>query len=285
MANLEHIDILYEGADAWNNWRKESPQIKPDISKCDLYKVSRYWMFAHISITSKELNFSETDMREVRFKGMNEFIFDFTHSNLSNVDLSQRKLRWANLNNADLSYAQLRGTNLFRAKLIDAKLTNTNLTHANLIEAELNNAELHYANLNKAKLCRAKLIKSNLYKANLSGAKLGNSDMRNADLRGADLSNTNLYSVNIQKAYFDEETIFPQDFNPLNAGMIYLSVDYENSNLIEKLLINKKEKKYINPPPRPGQVEFRENVRKAYDNKCAISGCGIEEVLQQIAGN
>lgn len=36
MANPEHVKILANGLDAWNQWREESPQIRADLNKADL---------------------------------------------------------------------------------------------------------------------------------------------------------------------------------------------------------------------------------------------------------
>jgi hypothetical protein len=32
MANQEHLEILKQGVKIWNHWRKEHPEIKPDLS-------------------------------------------------------------------------------------------------------------------------------------------------------------------------------------------------------------------------------------------------------------
>jgi hypothetical protein len=32
MANQEHLSKLEEGVEAWNRWRKEHPDIRPDLS-------------------------------------------------------------------------------------------------------------------------------------------------------------------------------------------------------------------------------------------------------------
>ena len=32
MANKEHLAILKQGVEVWNKWRKENPEIKPDLS-------------------------------------------------------------------------------------------------------------------------------------------------------------------------------------------------------------------------------------------------------------
>jgi hypothetical protein len=36
MANQGHLDILAKGVEAWNAWRKDTPQIQPDFSEIDL---------------------------------------------------------------------------------------------------------------------------------------------------------------------------------------------------------------------------------------------------------
>ena len=36
MANEEHIALLRQGVDAWNAWRRENPDVTPDLRKADL---------------------------------------------------------------------------------------------------------------------------------------------------------------------------------------------------------------------------------------------------------
>ena len=36
MANREHLKILKQGVDAWNKWRKENLEIKPDLNGANL---------------------------------------------------------------------------------------------------------------------------------------------------------------------------------------------------------------------------------------------------------
>jgi hypothetical protein len=36
MANDEHVAILKKGVDAWNAWRDENPDIRPDLVQVDL---------------------------------------------------------------------------------------------------------------------------------------------------------------------------------------------------------------------------------------------------------
>jgi len=36
MANPEHLKILKQGVEDWNQWRKDNPDIKPGLSEADL---------------------------------------------------------------------------------------------------------------------------------------------------------------------------------------------------------------------------------------------------------
>ena len=36
MANDEHVALLKQGVDAWNAWRRENPDMRPDLSDADL---------------------------------------------------------------------------------------------------------------------------------------------------------------------------------------------------------------------------------------------------------
>jgi uncharacterized protein YjbI with pentapeptide repeats len=36
MANQKHLDILKQGVDAWNAWRRADPASQPDLSDADL---------------------------------------------------------------------------------------------------------------------------------------------------------------------------------------------------------------------------------------------------------
>ena len=39
-APSEHLKIIRQGVDAWNEWRKQNPELKPDLRKADLRPVS-----------------------------------------------------------------------------------------------------------------------------------------------------------------------------------------------------------------------------------------------------
>ncbi len=66
MANQEHLDILKQGVEVWNQWRKEYPDIQPnlvgaDLSGADLRKAD----LSEANFTKADL--SGADLCDVRF--------------------------------------------------------------------------------------------------------------------------------------------------------------------------------------------------------------------------
>ena len=109
MANFEHLEILEQGSEGWNKWRRENPDITPDLSGANLSKANLGWA-------------------------------DLIEANLSGADLREAIL-W----NTALSGADLSGANLYRAELGRAGLAKANLGGAHLREANL--AEVVFADL------------------------------------------------------------------------------------------------------------------------------------------
>src|SRR5262249_45982085 len=143
MANDEHVAILKKGTEAWNAWRKENPDIRPDL---------------------REANLRDADLSQANL-GV-DFKQPWPWRNLSGVDLSGANLTWANLVWATLSKANLSGAYLSSAFLMGADLTGANLTRANFHDG----ANLSRANLTGAygnvSFKGSSLMRANLRQAN-----------------------------------------------------------------------------------------------------------------------
>lgn len=135
MANEEHLALLKQGVEAWNRWREEYPNIRPDLSGA----------FINV-ITLSEANLKGADLRGTDFRGGNLKGANLSEADLKGANLSETNLKGANLNEADLSYANLTGTNLSKATLIE-----TNLTEATLIGCSIYGISVWQAKLRGAK--------------------------------------------------------------------------------------------------------------------------------------
>lgn len=108
--------------------------------------------------------------------------------------------------------------NLRRADLWWVDLNQANLQGSDSSQAYLRRANLSQANLQGTNLGEADLSRANLRGANLRQAKLGSVDFHEADLRQADLSETDLRGANLRRAKFDDDTLWPTDFDPVEEG-------------------------------------------------------------------
>ncbi|MDT5268288.1 MAG: hypothetical protein QOH49_474 [Acidobacteriota bacterium] len=170
MANPEHAKILMQGVAAWNEWKRDNPQIKPDLNGEDLNGAI------------------------------------LSEANLSGAGLRAAALRGANLKGANLREADLNSADLYKADLAEANFSKAVLSRANLLEADLTWSFLSRADLRKADLRGAHLIQANLSEADLSEAILYQANLRGANLRGANLGWailiwTNLSAANLSGVY------------------------------------------------------------------------------------
>lgn len=169
MANSEHLAILRQGVDAWNEWRKRNLQIQPDLT---------------------EANLSAMDLRRA----------NLTATNLADANFSLAHLTMANLSGANIATADLFGANLVEARLIETDLRGSDIRRADLSEAKLSNADLRGADLSSSKLWRtnlsgAKLAGAYLIAANFSGANLSEADLTGAYMRLTTFADVDLSNV------------------------------------------------------------------------------------------
>ena len=155
MANEEHLKILKQGVEQWNQWRLENT-IWPDLRHADLSGA----------------NLSGANLVGVNLSGANLSGADLSGADLSDAhlsaDLSGADLSGADLSGAWLFSANLSGADLSRAKLIYAKPSGADLSEAKLRGASLVGADLGSANLTNADLTEADLSDTGLVKTDFT---------------------------------------------------------------------------------------------------------------------
>lgn len=181
MANDEHLKILKQGVEVWNQWREKHPEIVPDLSDADL----------------KKADLNGADLREVNLNLTNFFRSNLSSAKLSRVDFSE-----LNFSFADLREADLRGANLSHAQFRGAELSGADLSDAQFKGADFSGANLSSADLGGADFSGALLFDAKLRDADLSGANLSDTHLTRADLTRANLGFSNFSHAHLQDANF-----------------------------------------------------------------------------------
>ena len=185
---LSHLEVLKKGAEEWNNWRKEKPEIRPMLYNADLSRQT--------------------------------FAVNLRGANFANANLIDAKLIDADLEGANFHEANLKGANLYKARLRDANFCRADLYETDLSEATLINANLQGAQLAKtifegAHISECKVYGMSAWDLNLKGA-----EQRDLIIRYRHPSETDLAESN------DEDQITVYDLRV--AQFIYLLLNNKN---------------------------------------------------------
>lgn len=177
MANPEHVEILKQGVDVWNRWRKKDSKTKPNLNQDKLNKLEL-----------KGYNFLEAEMNKAQIIGC-----DFESCDFYGASLIGSTIKSSNFKGAGFSFANLTRTNF---KEVD--MSYSNLRNAIAIKSQFNNVCFENAELNGIDLSKAKIHgNSSLYHADLSEAILINATLNKVTLDYAKLVNAQLYDSTI----------------------------------------------------------------------------------------
>ena len=172
MANSEHVKILKQGTEAWNNLRSENINFKADLANA---------------------NFNGANLAEAALDYADLIQSNFRNAKLQRAGFFRAKLLRADLGNANLQGARFENAHLEGATLCEANLEEVNFRYADLQGANLFNADLRGADLLLANLEKTNLIETNFREAILQGVKFKESNglqawqIAGADVSGADL--------------------------------------------------------------------------------------------------
>ena len=211
MAAQQHLDLLKQGKVVWNEWRKQNPNIHPDLSKADLSNLSL-----------EEANLSSSNLEEANF-----FKAQLTGAILFKANLNKAQFSEANLEGANLNDIQSEQTNFNMAQLKKAQFIGSQLKGAYFIEAQLEDSDF-----SRAYMRGVRLIKANLKGAKFIGTHLEKANLFEAHLEGAKLIDIHLEGVILKGAYLDGAEIKNATVGDGNKiGPYLVDVHWGNTNL------------------------------------------------------
>jgi uncharacterized protein YjbI with pentapeptide repeats len=227
-------------------------------------------------------------------------------ANFHACDLCSAHLQGAMFHQANLSQANLRG----------AEICKTDFQEADLSGADLRGAYITYINLRHAVLTRqtqindrwrrisflqsskgtqpyhwsgAQLQFADLNVVDLSGAQMPYADLRGTHLRYANLMGTNLErdrteDTDFEGATYSSDTILPALSRLQRQSLVWVESPPEpvNKEVIVDLesLLDERQRTNVARVRRKDQQKFREALKEAFQGKCAITFCDVEEAME-----
>jgi len=249
MANRQHLSMLKQGVAAWNQWRKENPDTRPDLHEAPLagIELSRANL---ASANLSEADLTAANLREVSLLGTN-----LNDANLREAQLSKADLGFADLTFADLSKADVTAARLWKADLTATKLIGANLAAANLSLATLRETDCTTANLNGAELNYAILVETNLKEANLTGCSIYGISIWDVHLQGAIQANLIITLPNEPTITVDNLEIAQFLYLLLHNEKVREVINTINSNIV--LILGR-----FTPERKPALEAIRDELRK-----------------------
>lgn len=207
MADAKQLDILRQGLQVWNQWRRNNGVLRADLSHADLTGVDLSLM----------PSLREADSRGLIPKGSSwAFIAnEIVGYEVYPLDLRNADLRGANLDGADLRCANCTDSDLSGAKIRGAELGRANLTGSRLVGADLSRTALRGADLSECVLIRTNLTDADLGYARVYGVSVW-------DVIGTPRDATNLIVTPSGTATLSTDSL------PL-AQFLYLLIRNENA--------------------------------------------------------
>jgi uncharacterized protein YjbI with pentapeptide repeats len=218
MANEEHLELIRQGVDAWNRWRRKYADTRPDLVRAYLSRA----------------NLIEADLVRADLSGAS-----LNGADLSRAILVESYLTGAFLIEANLSSAYLCGVNLARADLAGADLSGADLSGAHLLGANLSGANLSSADLKVTNLAEADLSGANLIRATLMGSCLVKTDLRGANLTDCSVHGVSAWGLRLEGATQSNLLITPPDESAITVDNL------EVAQFIYLLLNNQKIRQVI----------------------------------------
>lgn len=163
MVNKKHYRIFMQGAKVWNAWRKEHPELRPNLRNIDIgIDTTDYIRCRDMGEESLFLSKVNDFRRNAVKLSAEELVgIDLSNTDMQNANFWMVNFSYADMRGANLARAYLRDTNFYRANLKDANLsdsllsstlfTSTCLDRTDFSHAELGYTKFQYVDLSTAK--------------------------------------------------------------------------------------------------------------------------------------
>lgn len=154
MANEEHVAILKRGVEAWNRWRRENPNVRPDLRHLNFETIPDVTDYGP---DLGNINLSYTALQKTSFRNARLYKADLQKADLPFADLCYACFVDSNLSGAVVRVAQLGSAVFQNCNLRGADLAYCSAKETSFEGSDLTGANLEYLQAVRANFDRAKI--------------------------------------------------------------------------------------------------------------------------------
>jgi uncharacterized protein YjbI with pentapeptide repeats len=174
----DHLEILKQGVKAWNQWRKENPEVTPNLQGVDFtdesFRETPLWDKFGKWVNFSGANFSGAKCQDANFSGANCGGANFSGAFCGRANFSGAKCQDANFSGAHCLSANFSGADCWYANFSGANCLSANFSGADCWHANFSGAHCWYANFSGANCERASFIGTILALCNLRDCNVTN---------------------------------------------------------------------------------------------------------------
>lgn len=147
MANPEHVEILKQGAEVWNEWREENPDVKILIEDAELKSINLAGVnLSGIGLSS--VKFYDAELNDANFDESSLVGVNFKYSNLDYVRVTNAYLYECNINICPLYKAEFAYATIFNSYFRNTRLIEVNFSSAMIGACVFSNVVMYKNHLN-----------------------------------------------------------------------------------------------------------------------------------------
>lgn len=175
MADPNHIAVLREGSQAWNQWRKAHPALVPDLSdlvfetgirpKRDMYDIPELDGFDFSNVNLNRVSVRNVGFYECTFDYAEAVFSDFCFSNFRSCSFVGAKLDVSRIGSAEFI-----GCNFDNASLAYCTAEETNFSGSSFVGTRLEMMSLVDSDFSRTKIVSARVFGSAVWRVKLTGA-------------------------------------------------------------------------------------------------------------------
>ncbi len=199
----DYYAILLRGAEDWNRWRFQNPNISPELYKCDLSNrdLTRMTLnnvgFVSVNLTSSD--FSNSNLDDSLFHECDISNSKFIRSSCKRIKFFNSTINFSDLSYSDFELSEFISCNSKKSIFKNVSFHKADLSGCDFSESDFTDSIFILANLRGTNLIKSRFSKCRFHQAQLNGAGL-----TCCSFNKSELSNTNLSLANLQEAHLTE---------------------------------------------------------------------------------